>query len=504
MARRKKRRHADTTFRQLDFQQFHNHLKPLEIISEDELEAIHRASLEVLSGHGIRFSLEEARQILQESGAELINDGLVRFDPELVMEYVGKAPKCFRLCARNRDHDLLVGEECINFSTVSSPPNSSDVERGRRIGSLEDFRDFLRLSQTINVAQSIGGFPVEPTDVAVPVRHLHATREILRLTDKTFRLYTHNRQQVLDVLEMVRIVHGLTEISLINEPRVFVSVNPNSPRDYDEGMLWGIIECAKAGQPIFITPFTLAGAMAPVSLAGALTLQNAEALAGIAFSQMVRSGTPVVYGGYSSNVDMKSGSPAFGTPEFVKTTLIGGQLARRYRLQYRTSNVNTSNVIDAQSIYESQMSLWASLLSQSNYVYHGLGWLEGGLTASFEKFIIDAEMIQGLLEVLRPVDVSDEELAVEAIGKVKPGGHFFGEEHTKARYEQAFYTPFLSDWRPYEMWHDKGALDATLRAGKIYKSILAEYQTPRMDSGIREELDEFVELREREGGAPVQ
>ena len=202
--------------------------------------------------------------------------------------------------------------------------------------------------------------------------------------------------------------------------------------------------------------------------------------------------------------DMKSGSPAFGTPEFVKTTLIGGQLARRYRLPYRTSNVNTSNVIDAQSIYESQMSLWASLLSQSNYVYHGLGWLEGGLTASFEKFIIDAEMIQGLLEVLRPVDVSDAELAVEAIGKVNPGGHFFGEEHTKARYEQAFYAPFLSDWRPYEMWHEEGALDATLRAGKIYKSILAEYQIPRMDSGIREELDEFVELREREGGAPVQ
>jgi trimethylamine--corrinoid protein Co-methyltransferase len=303
---------------------------------------------------------------------------------------------------------------------------------------------------------------------------------------------------------MVRIAHGLTETSLMNEPRVFVSVNPNSPRDYDDGMLWGMIECAKAGQPIFITPFTLAGAMAPVSLGGALTLQNAEALAGIAFSQMVCSGTPVVYGGFSSNVDMKSGSPAFGTPEFVKTTLIGGQLARRYGLPYRTSNVNTSNVVDAQSTYESQMSLWASLLSQSNYVYHGLGWLEGGLTASFEKFIIDAEMIQGLVEILRPVDLSDEELAVEAIGKVQPGGHFFGEEHTKARYEKAFYTPFLSDWRTYEAWDEAGALNATSRANEIYKSILAEYQPPTMDPGISEELDAFVEIREREGGAPLQ
>ena len=504
MARRKKRRHPDPKFRQLEFQQFQNHIKPLEFVSTDELEAIHLASLEVLSKHGIRFSLEEARKILHKSGAELLKDGLVRLDPELVMHYVGKAPKCFRLYARNSDRDLLIGKEYINFSTVSSPPNTNDVQGGRRVGSFEDFTNFLRLSQMVNVAQSIGGFPVEPADIAVPVRHLYATREILKLTDKTFRLYTHNRQRVLDVLAMVRIAHGLTENSLINEPRVFVSVNPNSPRDYDDGMLWGMIECAKAGQPIFITPFTLAGAMAPVSLGGALTLQNAEALAGIAFSQMVCSGTPVVYGGFSSNVDMKSGSPAFGTPEFVKTTLIGGQLARRYGLPYRTSNVNTSNVVDAQSTYESQMSLWASLLSQSNYVYHGLGWLEGGLTASFEKFIIDAEMIQGLVEILRPVDLSDEELAVEAIGKVQPGGHFFGEEHTKARYEKAFYTPFLSDWRTYEAWDEAGALNATSRANEIYKSILAEYQPPTMDPGISEELDAFVEIREREGGAPLQ
>ena len=230
-----------------------------------------------------------------------------------------------------------------------------------------------------------------------------------------------------------------------------------------------------------------------------------EALAGIAFTQLTRPGAPVIFGTFSSAISMQSGAPTFGTPEPSMVLFSAAKLARRLGVPFRSGgSLNASKIPDAQASSESSNTLWPSILGGVNFVLHAAGWLEGGLVSDYAKFIIDAEMIQGLLEVLRPIDVSDEELAVEAIGQVKPGGHFFGEEHTKARYEQAFYTPFLSDWRPYEMWHDKGALDATLRAGKIYKSILAEYQTPRMDSGIREELDEFVELREREGGAPVQ
>jgi trimethylamine--corrinoid protein Co-methyltransferase len=253
-----------------------------------------------------------------------------------------------------------------------------------------------------------------------------------------------------------------------------------------------------------ISPFILAGAMAPVSIAGALVQQNAEALAGIAFCQMVRAGTPVTYGGFVSNADMKSGAPAFGTPEHVKTTLVIGQMARRYNLPYRSANANASNAVDAQAAYESQMCLWACLMSGATYVYHGLGWLEGGLSASFEKFIVDAEMIQGLTEVLKPIDLSAKELAVDVIGQIPPGGHFFGSNHTIERYEHAFYHPMLSDWRNFETWNESGALDATQRAAGIVKTLLHQYQPPAMDQDIALALDDFVARRESQGGAPVQ
>ncbi|MDH3379248.1 MAG: trimethylamine methyltransferase family protein [Gammaproteobacteria bacterium] len=504
MARRKPRRAPVELFEQLPVQQFRNPFAPLEIISSDELESIHLASLKVLSEHGLSFTLPEARAILHTAGAVVVDGSpMVKFDPDLIMESIAKAPSRFVLHARNPVHNLNLGDNYITFCTVSSPPNSTDLARGRRLGTAADFSDFLRLTQMVNVAQIIGGHPVEPTDIPVPVRHLHTTRSMLTLTDKSFRLYSLSRQRVLDVLEMVRIARNLDDDGLRNEPSVFASINPNSPRHYDDAMLWGMIECAQASQPLFITPFTLAGAMAPVSLAGALTLQNAEALAGIAFVQIVRPGTPVVYGGMTSNIDMRSGSPAFGTPETVKCTLIGGQLARRYGLPYRSSNANASNAPDVQAVYESQMSLWASLLSHANFVFHSFGWLEGGLAASFEKFIIDAEMVQGLMEVLRPVSVTPEELAVEAIGEVEPGGHFFGNPHTIARFENAFYHPFLSDWRNYETWDEGGALDATHRAQKIYQSLLKSYDEPPMNPARREALDEFVAHREEQGGAPL-
>jgi len=265
-----------------------------------------------------------------------------------------------------------------------------------------------------------------------------------------------------------------------------------------------MMACAEAGQALMISPFILAGAMAPASLAGALTQQNAEALAGIAFCQLVKPGTPVTYGGFVSNADMKSGAPAFGTPEHVKTTLVIGQMARRYGLPYRAANANASNAVDAQAAYESQMCLWACLLSGATYVYHGLGWLEGGLSASFEKFIVDAEMIQGLVKSIEPIDFSKDELAVDAIGEVSPGGHFFGSAHTIERYEQAFYHPLLSDWRNFEAWTEAGALDASQRAGQIVKDLLDRYEQPALEPDRLEALDDFVARREAEGGAPLQ
>jgi trimethylamine--corrinoid protein Co-methyltransferase len=268
-------------------------------------------------------------------------------------------------------------------------------------------------------------------------------------------------------------------------------------------MATGIIEMARLGQALCITPFTLAGAMAPVTLAGALVQQNAEALAGIVLSQLVRKGAPLIYGGFTSNVDLRSGSPAFGTPEYVRAAIIGGQLARRYGLPYRSSNVNAANAPDAQATWESMMSVWGAILGGVNLMLHGVGWLEGGLTASYEKYIIDAEILQGMAEALKPVAVDAGSIALEAMREVGPGGHFFGAAHTLERYRTAFYTPLLSDWQNFQQWAAAGGIDATRRANGVWKRLLAEYQQPPFDRARTEELDAFVERRCREGGAPV-
>ena len=256
--------------------------------------------------------------------------------------------------------------------------------------------------------------------------------------------------------------------------------------------------CPTAQSTSAITPFTLLGAMSPVTIAGALVQQNAEALAGIAYVQMVNPGNPVFYGGFTSNVDMKTGAPAFGTPEYAKAVAAGGQLARRYRLPYRSSNVNASNAPDAQAAYESEMSIWAAVMGHTNLVHHGVGWLEGGLTASFEKVILDAEMLQMMAEVLRPIEVNDDQLALEAIAGVDPGGHHFGTAHTLAHYEHAFYNPMVSTRQNFESWQESGSLDTARRANAVWKRMLAEYQRPPMDPAIEEALNDYVERRKRE------
>jgi trimethylamine--corrinoid protein Co-methyltransferase len=249
-----------------------------------------------------------------------------------------------------------------------------------------------------------------------------------------------------------------------------------------------------------LTPFTLAGAMAPATIAGALAQQNAEALAGLAFSQMVNPGAPVMYGGFTSNVDMKSGAPAFGTPEYTRAALAGGQLARRYNIPYRSSNANACNVVDAQAAYESEMSLWGAIMGHAGLVLHAAGWMEGGLCASFEKMVLDAEMLQMMAEFLSPIEVNEETLGFEAMREVGHGGHFFGTQHTLDRYETAFYAPIISDWRNYESWEEAGAHTATERANKLYQEILADYEPPPLDEARSDELTEFIARRKEEGG----
>ena len=302
---------------------------------------------------------------------------------------------------------------------------------------------------------------------------------------------------------MVRAAHGLSEEAFRSAVYTYTNINTNSPRQLDIPMAQGILDFAAAGQLLIITPFTLAGAMAPITVVGALALAHAEALAGITLAQIARPGAPVVYGGFTSNVDMKSGAPAFGTPEYMKTSIVGGQLARRLGLPYRSSNANAANSLDAQAAYESVFSLWGAIMGGVNFLMHGAGWMEGGLQASFEKMALDADLLAMVAEFLRPLRVDDAELALEAIREVGPGGHFFGAAHTQSRYRTAFFPPAISDWRNYETWREAGAPTAVDAAERIVADRLRDFVAPPLEAERLEALTAFVARRKVEGGAPT-
>jgi len=506
--RRSRRRGSrrDTTsarrgFHQLPKRHVENRFPPIEVLSADELQAIQEASLTILEEIGMDFLHPEAIDYLKKAGAAAEpGTQRVRFDRALVLDLVSKAPARFTFHARNPENHLEIGGRSIVFGSVGSAPNVSDLDGGRRVGNYKDYLNLIRLCQSLNIIHLVSGYPVEPVDLDPSTRHLDAVAACVTLTDKCFHGYALGRGRMLDAIEIARIARGADQSRLEREPSLFTIVNTSSPLRLDGPMIEGLIEMALRNQIVAITPFTLSGAMAPATIAGALAQQNAEALAGIALVQAVRPGAPVIYGGFTSNVDMKSGAPAFGTPEYVRAAFAGGQLARLNGLPYRSSNVNASNVVDAQAAYESQMSIWGAVMGHVNLMMHAAGWMEGGLTASFEKLILDAEMLQGMAEVLQPLDVSPEALGLDAIREVGPGGHYFGAAHTLERYETAFYSPFLSDWRNFESWSEGGAQDATRRANQIYKDLLESYEQPPLDPAIAEELESFVERRKREGG----
>ena len=486
---------------QKPFRQPRRRFPPMAIVSADELEAIHRTSLTILEEIGMDFLNAEARRLLKKAGATMSGDGQrVRFDRGLIEERIRTAPAEFTLHARNPAHDLRLGGDWLAFPQMASAPNCSDADRGRRPGSQEDFRNLVKLGQSFNILHLTGGYPVEPVDVHASVRHLDCLADFVTLTDKAFHAYSLGRARILDGIEIARIGRGISEERMLHEPSLLSIINSSSPLRLDDPMLQGMMEMSSRNQIIVMTPFTLAGAMAPVTVAGALAQQNAEALAGIAFCQIVRPGSPVVYGGFTSNVDMKSGAPAFGTPEYMKAQIVGGQLARRYDLPYRTSNVCAANTVDAQAAYESVFSLWGAVMGGGNVIKHAAGWLEGGLTCSFEKTVVDVDLLQMVAEFLDPLVVDDDTLAMAAIRDVGPGGHFFGTPHTQARYRDAFYAPLISDWRNFEAWQEAGSPTAMDHANRLWKDVLAGYEKPPLDPAIAEELDAFVTKRKAEGG----
>ncbi|GLS17758.1 methyltransferase [Labrys miyagiensis] len=473
-------------------------------VSEDQLEAIHNASMQILEEMGIEVLHDEARAILKAAGADVAPDtNRVRFDRGLVESKLGLAPRSVTLHARNPNRNLTIGGDHLAFCSVASAPNVADRDGGRRPGNRRDFQNLIRLGQTLDTVHLWGGYPVEPADIHASVRHLDALYDLLTLSDKPVHAYSLGRERNLDAFELVRIARGIDRETLDREVSLFTIINSNSPLRLDIPMMEGVIQMARHNQLTVLTPFTLAGAMAPVTIAGAVAQQNAEALAGLVLSQSVRPGAPFAYGGFTSNVDMKTGAPAFGTPEQMKAALVGGQLARRYGLPYRSSNTNAANTIDAQAAYESVFSLWGAVMGGVNLLMHGAGWMEGGLHASFEKMVIDADLLDMITNFLMPFQVNDDELALDAIREVGPGGHFFGCAHTQARYRTAFFAPMISDWRNYETWQEAGSPTAYDRANRLYKDRLEAYQEPPMDPAIREELAAFVAKRKEEGGAPT-
>ena len=493
---------ANAAIQQLAWQPLRYADAPVEPLDEAGVQAIHATAMRILEDIGIDFLHEQARAQLKAAGC--IVDGVtVRMDRAFVMAQIAKAPASFTITPRNPARAITVDGAQALFGTVGSPPNVSDLKHGRRTGNHHDYQNLLRLAQSFNCIHFISGYPVEPVDLHPAVRHLDAIQDKLLLTDKVVHAYCLGEARVEDAMQMARIAAGLTQAQFDAQPRMFSNINSSSPLKHDWPMLDGAMRFARHGQPVIVAPFTLAGAMAPITLAGAVAQQTAEGLAAIALLQWIAPGAPVVYGSFTSNVDMRSGAPAFGTPEYMRATQMSGQMARFYRLPLRASNANAANHPDSQAMWESCNSLYGALSAHTSMVYHAAGWLEGGLCASFEKFVMDCEVIQQWMRYHRPVPVGDDDLAFDAIKQVGPHGHFLGCEHTQARYQSAFYKPFLSDWQNFERWEEAGAKRIEQRAAETVDALLDAYQPPPIDPAIREALTDFVARRKAEGGAPT-
>lgn len=496
--RRVARRHARhaTPLLATPFRQPRNPMPPLEVVSPEQLEALHDASMRILENTGLDFLDAESIDLWEQAGARVDRNAQhIWVDRGLLMELVGRAPERFTWRARNPAHNVDIGGTTITFAPQGGVAYVDSLAGGRRRGTMVDYDNFLKLNQMCPVLHMAGEQLIAPHEVPSSLRHLRRLHLAFQRSDKAMQEALHGREICADTLRMAELVFG----SFDGDPIIGGVINASSPLRYDARMLGGLIAYARAGQVTIITPFILAGAMSPISIAAAIAQQNAEALAGIALTQIVRPGAPVIYGGFTSNVDMKSGSPAFGTPEGAWAMTTGAQLARRYRLPYRGSgSLTNSKTPDAQAAYETAWTLWPAVMAHTNFIMHAIGWLEGGLTVSYEKIVLDLEQLAMFQHFLAGFAVDDETLALDMIAEVGPGGHHFGTAHTQARYSTEFYAPTLSDRQGYDAWQKAGGLDAGQRATAVWQGILAAYQAPPLDPGIADSLREFVERRERE------
>ncbi|MCU4651697.1 trimethylamine methyltransferase family protein [Roseibacterium sp. SDUM158016] len=486
--------------REVNYRQLRNPFPVMSVFSDDEAANMHLTALRTLEELGVKVLLPEARRIFATGGAR-VEAEMVFIGRDMVEAALATAPRSIRCNAGARPRDVTLELGALNFQPGAGAPHATDIRRGRRPGSASDFRDFTRLTHEFDVFQMLSP-SVEPQDVPTHLRHYFTTRTQLELSDKFPFLFARGTPQTLDNFEMLAIARGLSDEAFHSEVYAYTIINTNSPRTLDVPMAQGLIDFARAGQLSIVTPFTLMGAMAPITVAGAITLSHAECLAAITLTQLVRPGAPVCYGTFTSNVDMKSGAPAFGTPGHFQASLAAGQMARLLGLPWRSAAGSASNLNDAQAANENQFGLWGCLLAGATVVIHAAGWLEGGLTVSYEKIVTDVDVLNMVAELCAGQRAGPSEIGFDtALAAVEPMGHFFAAPQTMERYGTEFYAPLVHDYANFGTWTERGARDATERAAGVWEAILDRPAEPVLPQDRHEALDAFIARREAEGGA---
>ncbi len=483
---------------------FVNRMPRYEILSADAMAALDRGWRRLMTEIGVEFMDQRALDLFAKAGQRVV-DNTVFLDPDFVLEQVAKAPREFDIQARNPANNVHIGGDHMAFGAVYGPPFVRDGEV-RRNASFDDYRNFVKLAQSFSALDSAGGVICEPDDTPLDSRHLDMVYALQTLTDKIYMGNVVSGTNAADTIAMSSILFGQGDVeagraSIEHTPATISLINCNSPLRWDERMLEAQFEYSAANQPVVLTPFILMGAMSPVTIPAALVQQITEALSGIALSQLIRPGCPVVFGSFLSNIDMQSGSPTFGTPESGIGLLCTGQIARHFGLPFRTGGgLTSSQVPDAQAGYEALMTLLPTFLAGTNWVMHSAGWLEGGLVAGYEKFIVDIELVQMLQHEFTPLEIDEDSMAFGAHEEVGHGGHFLGAMHTMERFRTCFYRPLLSSSENYERWMRGGGVDTAGRAAKIWRDTLAAYEQPPLDEAVRAQLEEYVVRRRAELG----
>jgi len=488
--------------RDVNYRNLRNPFPPMDVFSADEIANMHATALRILEELGIKVLLPDARAIFKRSGARVDEAAeMVFIGRDMVAAALTTAPKSIECRAGARPRDVLLEQGTIAFQPGAGAPNATDLDRGRRPGSAQDYREYTQLAHHFDVFQMMSP-SVEPQDVPVHTRHYFTTEAQLTLTDKFPFLFARGTSQTMDNFEMLRDFRGVSDAAFTANPFAYTIINTNSPRTLDTPMARGLIDFAKYGQMSIVTPFTLMGAMAPITVAGAITLSHAEALTAITLTQLVNPGAPICYGTFTSNVDMKSGAPAFGTPTHFQASLAAGQLARHIGLPWRSAAGSSSNGNDVQAANENQFGLWGCLMAGATVIIHSAGWLEGGLTVSYEKLVTDAEVLNMVAELCAGRKAGMDEIGFDsALRHVEPQSHFFSAPQTMERYNTEFYEPIVHDYANFGTWTERGGQDATTRATAVWKQILADDKKPDVDMSKVEALHAFIAKRTAEGGA---